>query len=121
MTRRTGLSAADVTSEAEFQASVLELAHFYGWHVQVHGNERYSNPGWPDVTLCRGDRLMFWELKVEDPKKGKATPAQTAWLNDLAKVSRTNPGIHAALFRPSDMPRIRELLDATQLRMEAVG
>ena len=100
-------SAADVVTEREFQANVAEMATNFGWTLQHHWSERHSRAGWPDLTLCRGERLMFWELKQENRKP---TPAQEEWLAKLALVAETNPGIHVACFRPSDMPRIRELL-----------
>ena len=117
MTARTGLSAADVTSEAEFQASVIETARALGWRVYHTHDSRRSDLGYPDLTLVRSGVCLFMELKREDRTKAKESPEQTAWRLELDDV----PGIQAYLFRPSDMPRIRELLDATQLRMEAVG
>lgn len=103
----TTLRAADVTSEADFQATVIEMAHALGWRVYHTYRSTRSTPGFPDLVLVRGDRLLFLELKSE---KGKLTTTQMDWLHDLYAVSKTNLGIHAAYFRPSDMPTIRELL-----------
>ena len=67
----------------------------------------HSAAGWPDLTLCRGARLLFLELKTQ---KGKLSFAQREWLDDLETVAMSNPGVEAHCFRPSDMPTIRELL-----------
>ena len=107
MTATRTIRAADIITEREFQATVAIIATNFGWTLQHHWSERHSRAGWPDLTLCRGHRLMFWELKRED---GKPTPAQEQWLTKLAEIAKTNPGIHVACFRPSDMPEIRELL-----------
>ena len=48
------------------------------------------------------------DASKEFAEKGKLTEAQLDWL--LALRSSFSVNVHAALFRPSDMPRIRELL-----------
>jgi len=83
-------TAADVWTEKEFQATVLELARLMGWHAQTHWSERHSAAGWPDLTLCRGARLLFLELKTQ---KGKLSFAQREWLDDLETVAMSNPGV----------------------------
>lgn len=73
--------------EAEFQASVIKLAHLQGW-IEYHDyDSRRSTAGFPDLTLLRvtGDRaeLLFAELKRvgETP-----TAAQRRWLGGLQLV-----------------------------------
>ena len=111
----TALSAADVVSEAEFQATVIEMARALGWRVHAERtgaskSGRWStpvqgNPGWPDLCLVRERVLLFMELKRESTR-AQLTTEQKFWLMHLNMV----PGVTAALFRPSDMPTIRELL-----------
>ena len=105
---RTGLRAADVVSECEFMANVKQLARFFGWRVFHNFDARRSDPGFPDLICVRDGHLLFMELKTE---KGKATPEQDAWLRELRNVAIfAGQGVRAGLFRPSDMPRIREML-----------
>ena len=99
-------SAADVVSEKEFMANVKELARFFGWRVFHNFDARRSDPGFPDLICVRNGRLIAMELKREDHTRAKQTPDQALWLVDLNAVL----GVKAYLFRPSDMPRIRELL-----------
>lgn len=90
-------------SEAELSDCVVQTARLFGWRVclvrparTVHG---WRTPfgadgvGWPDLTMVRGDRLLFAELKAA---KGKLTPEQVAWLDVLANVGTT------VVWRPSD-------------------
>ena len=105
MVARTRLSAADVVTEREFQATVIEMARAFGWRVYHTHDSRRSDPGFPDLTMARKGRILFMELKAE---KGKPTEAQLDWL--LALRSSFSVNVHVALYRPSDMPRIVELL-----------
>ncbi len=67
-------------SEKEFQARVVALAKSKGWRCYHTFDSRRSDEGYPDLTMVRGERLIFAELKV---KGRKLTKAQIAWLNDL--------------------------------------
>jgi hypothetical protein len=49
--------------------------------------------GWPDLTLVRGDRLIFAELKSTE---GKLTDDQVEWLTMLGNVGTV------AIWRPCD-------------------
>ena len=96
--------------EADWQAFVLRLATAAGWHsyappragVRALGTVRTTTPGYPDLTLCRGPRLVFAELKSE---MGRVTPEQQAWLDRLEAA-----GAEVYLWRPSDLPAVRETL-----------
>ena len=103
----TALRAADVVTEAEFQETVVEMARALKWRVYHTHDSRRSDPGFPDLVLVRNGQLRFMELKRE---KGKLTPAQAEWLSAFSWVAAHNEGIHAGMFRPSDMERIKELL-----------
>ena len=73
-----------VVTEKQFQATVIELAKVLKWKCYHTHDSRRSEPGFPDLALCRGDRLLFAELKRDGG--GKLTPAQTEWLSALAQV-----------------------------------
>ncbi|HYE20941.1 MAG TPA: hypothetical protein VEA69_21020 [Tepidisphaeraceae bacterium] len=95
--------AADL-SEKDFQADVIRFAKANGWRVYHTFTSKRSEPGYPDLTLVRGSRLIFAELKTES---GKATAEQSEWL-DAIRAAR----VPAYLWRPSDWPAIREALAA---------
>jgi hypothetical protein len=97
--------------ERDWQATVVDLAKRRGWRwyappkagVRANGSVRLVPAGFPDLTLCRGDRLVFAELKRET---GKTTPAQDEWLAALAAV----PGASCFVWRPSDLDHVRTVL-----------
>ena len=83
-------------SEADLSDAVVQLAHLFGWRVLLvrpartaHG---WKTPfgadgvGWPDLTLIRGDRLIFAELKS---RRGRLTDDQRVWLDVLSAVGET--------------------------------
>lgn len=90
------------TSEAAFQATILELAHLQGWQTHHEYDSRRSSPGYPDLVLMRPPVILFRELKKET---GHVTKAQQRWLDDLEAC-----GLDAAVWRPRDWPQIVELL-----------
>src|SRR5262245_30603180 len=92
-----------LVSEADFQAAVLDLARLRGWRCYHTHDSRRSAAGYPDLTLVRGRRLLFVELKR---RGGRPTPAQAAWLADLAAV----PGVEVHLWRPADWPAVESTL-----------
>lgn len=94
--------AASLT-EAEFQGWLITTAQVLGWRAFHPYDSRRSEAGFPDVTLVRGDRLLFVELKS---MKGKVTAAQQEWLDALDQV----PGVDAYVWRPVDMDLILEVL-----------
>jgi VRR-NUC domain-containing protein len=81
------------------QATIIELAHMYGWRVAHFksvlvtgkGNRPYyatpvsaDGVGFPDLVLCRPqDRVMFVEVKGDGDK---LRPEQEQWLDDLRSV-----------------------------------
>ncbi len=50
--------------ESDFQRQVVDLAKLRGWAVWWTWNSLHSPPGWPDLAMARGGRLVFAELKV---------------------------------------------------------
>ena len=99
------------TSEAVFQAQVIELARLNGWRL-CHFRPALSAKGWrtpmagdvgfPDLVLLKGDKLIVAELKSES---GKLGPGQVEWLAAFASAWVTT-----AVWRPSDMPLIASIL-----------
>ena len=92
-------------TEKNFQAHIEKQAKIHGWlYYHTHRSDR-SVKGFPDLVLVRDDRLMFWELKI-DEKRSKVTPAQQQWLDALAAT-----GVETAVYRPSDIEEMLEKLE----------
>jgi hypothetical protein len=101
------------TPEREFTAAVLDLAGACGW-LRWHplplrtargwATGTQGDRGWPDVAAVRGGRLVVAELKAAD---GRLTYEQMAWLAELRKVGG---GVEVYEWRPSDWPRVVEVL-----------
>ena len=89
-------------TEREFEAAVVELAKLNGWKVFHPFDSRRSEPGWPDLTLVRGQRLVVAELKSE---RGKLSAAQTDWTHALLFA-----GVDIRVWRPRDWPEIERTL-----------
>lgn len=96
------LVLASIT-ERDFQQQVVTLARVCGWRVYYTTDSRRSPFGFPDLCMVRPPRLIFAELKTE---RGKLTPQQIEWLDDLHRV----PGIEVFQWRPSDFDWIEETL-----------
>jgi hypothetical protein len=52
----------------------------HGWRTAVSAD----GVGWPDLTLVRGEQLIFAELKSD---RGRLTDQQQVWLEVLGKVA----------------------------------
>lgn len=101
-------------SESVFQRRVTELAEQHGWewmHVgrvgkyAPNGAKGTLGIGWPDLTLLRGDTLVFAELKAQ-----KAPPPTVSQQLVLARLGETGAGVF--VWRPSDWPLILDVLTA---------
>jgi len=101
-------------TEAQFQQQVIDLAHIYGWAV-AHFRPAWSRDGkrcmtavqadgsgWPDLTLVKGKRLIFAEVKSD---KGHLSPEQYEWLERLKQT-----GNEVYLWMPENWDNIQELL-----------
>ena len=86
-------------SEKKLQAYVVGIAQRYGWMIYHTYDSRRSNPGWPDLVLCRPPRLAIIELKTD---VGRISKDQMNWLIQLNQC----PGVEVAVIRPSDMVAI---------------
>ena len=62
-----------------------------------------GDPGYPDVTAVKGHRLVYAELKTE---KGKVTPTQEQWLEELATAHR-----EVYVVRPSTLDTFYAVLN----------
>jgi len=91
----------DTITERAWQAKVVELARWLGWAAYHTHDSRRSEPGFPDLVLVRGDRLLFVELKSA---RGRITPAQQAWLDRLAPCAEVH------VWRPDDWPSVQRCL-----------
>lgn len=80
-------------------AQVIELAHLYRWKTYHTFDSRRSASGYPDLTLVRGDRIVYAELKSA---KGRLTPEQKEWLDALGAVL----GVESYCWRPDDWDKI---------------
>jgi len=120
-------------SEAEFQATVLDLAQSLGWYCHhEYGSQRaprgrnmrqITNKGFPDLVLAKNSITIYAELKTE---KGKVDKNQWEWLYLLTGLKKgqtvcqkrstegvtvSNSGIHittghtviGAVWRPRDL------------------
>ena len=102
-------------TEADLQKAVIDVAHLFGWlvaHFRTAQTPRgnYVTPvqgdgkGYPDLTLVKGERLIFAELKSD---KGRLSPEQVKWQTAL---SWTPAEVY--VWRPSDLEHIAKVLRA---------
>lgn len=94
-------------TEAQWQATVVEMARHYGYRVYHTFDSRRSTAGYPDLTIVGTSpkgrpRCIFAELKSE---RGKLSAAQEEWL-DLLKQS----GQEVYVWRPSQWDEIEKAL-----------
>lgn len=128
---------AESQSEDDFQRNVVAYAEKRDWLVYHTHNSKRSDPGFPDLVLVRGGRIVFAELKREIPedappsfvRKCSPTPDQERWLDELHTVTNGIASLlidhrqgaayaaHLAqtmfaayLWRPSDWPEIETVL-----------
>jgi hypothetical protein len=101
-------------SEKDLQRAVLELAALLGWRAYHTHDSRRSHRGFPDLTLVRGDRLVFAELKSA---AGRMRPEQDEWLEALGHV----PGVEAYCWRPGDLEAAAAVLSARTAATSAAG
>ncbi len=90
-------------TEADFLRQVRNLARIFGWATYHPFLSKWSEKGWPDLTLIRPPRIVLAELKAE---KGRVSEEQRRWLGMLGAC----PGVETFLWRPSDLERVAEIL-----------
>lgn len=109
-------TALETLSEALFMGQVTDLATRRGWrwlHIEpgLTDRGRYRTPvkgslgpGWPDLILIRGQRIIAAELKSQ---KGKPpTPKQA---DVLATIEATGMA-ETYVWKPSDWDEIEVIL-----------
>ncbi len=100
---RYGLNGRLTLTERDFQRQVLDLAGILGWTIYHPMLSKWSERGWPDLSMVRPPRFIVAELKRET---GKTSPDQDRWLEMLGSC----PGIEVYLWRPSDIETIAAVL-----------
>jgi len=90
------------------------MADLRSWRHYHTLRSKGSDPGFPDLVLVRGDRLIFAELKTD---RGRLSADQVVWLDDLDGVStgrrrrRTGyPVPEVYVWQPADRELIRAVL-----------
>lgn len=93
-------------TEAELQDAICEMATRLGWRWNHTPDSRRSNPGLPDLILIHPEHGVLWlELKVQDPRKGRVRKEQRVWLDTLRTA-----GQQAWVIRPADLDFVEQLL-----------
>ena len=96
------LTVAHLVDEKGFMQAVKDVARARGWLVYHNFDARRSDPGFPDLLMVRGDRIVAMECKT---MRGKVTAAQEAWLKALSDAGAT-----AMVVRPDMWDQIHEVL-----------
>ena len=81
---------------------VIQLAKTLHWRVYHPGLSKWSERGWPDLAMVRGNRLILSELKSD---KGKLTDAQEEWIEALGETYA-----EVYVWRPTDWDAILKTL-----------
>jgi len=115
---RDALSIA--VTEKQFLEAVVDLAHLQGWLVHHVLEQRHYarriGPGFPDLVMVRGARVVFAELKVG---KNRLTEDQRRWavrLGGAANVINVRchidpeVGVSYHEWRPEDWDKIADCL-----------
>ena len=90
--------------EKYFSQQVVDLAKILNWKVYRCWLSIHSPAGFPDLTMCRGERLIFAELKSDS---GKVSLKQEEWL-DALKITKAE----VYVWYPGDFDQIAEILQA---------
>jgi VRR-NUC domain-containing protein len=103
-----------VQTERQFERAIVEYAQLNGWMTWHAYDSRRSTPGWPDLAMARGGRLVLAELKTE---KGRVSRDQQAWLDALGiqdeyarRFLAGQSRLQVFLWRPSDWPEVEWVL-----------
>lgn len=93
-------------TEKEWLEQVRSWARQGGWLAYHPHRSAFSEPGWPDLVLCKPPEIIFAELKTE---KGKLTVRQQEWIEALSNCA-TNDLVRVCVWRPSDADAVRTVL-----------
>lgn len=100
--------------ENRFVDKVREIARAYGWRTYHTRDSRGSEPGFPDLVLCRPPDL--WIVEGKRDRKQRPTDEQQAWLDDLALC-----GVRVAVWTPDDWETIVDLICRRRVRRPIPG
>ena len=89
--------------EEQWLQRTREVASDLGWLTYHTRDSRKSDPGFPDLVLVRGERIVMAELKLDGKKP---TAVQQAWLDALARAA----SIEVYVWRPSDEDEVLAVL-----------
>lgn len=80
-----------------------------GWSLIYHTHDsRRSAPGFPDLVMTNGRRVIFAEIKKEG---GQPTAEQAIWLEALQSVERfAGSRVEAYLWHPADEDAVLKVL-----------
>ena len=94
---------AEAETEEHFMQRIIDLARQLNWLVYHTRSSKGSEPGFPDLVLLKGRKLVTWEVKRE---RKYATTAQMGWL-----LAFHQAGAEALAVHPSDWNYIRRTLE----------
>ena len=101
----TMMDAAALVPEKAFTLHVMQYAGVVGWKVMhISDSRRSYSKGWPDLTLVRGHRIVFAELKKVG---GKLEREQARWRDALLNIGRP---VEWYLWTAADWDEIEEVL-----------
>lgn len=89
-------------TEKEFQQQILELAKLCGWLTYHTYDSRRCTPGFPDLVMIKGKRLVVAELKVGN---NKLTSEQERWITAFL-IS----GVESYIWKPEHWEEIEQVL-----------
>lgn len=98
-------------NEKQLQSSIVALCKLRQCEVYHSFLSVKSQPGFPDLVICRPGLLLFREIKTD---RGKVSAAQEKWLTLLRAA-----GADAAVWREADLLNgriMRELAPAWQAK-----
>lgn len=103
--KRTARAAPGALAETEagWLEYVRDYARLHRWLTFHPLRSDGSEPGWPDLALCRPPVLALAELKREG---GELEPDQEVWRDALERCTR----LEYHLWRPPDRPAVHEVL-----------
>ena len=103
MTTPTRIPAWQLWTEKQWLEEVRKMAHMLGWITYHPHQSMRSEPGFPDLVLCR-ERVLFVELKRHSPL-AKLSLHQQLWRDRLLEA-----GAEHYVWRPGDADQIIRIL-----------
>ncbi len=92
-------SKIPLITEKEFLGRVRDLAKICHWRFYHPFLSKWSECGYPDITLVRPPRIIYAEIKREN---GELSPSQVEW----AELLKACPGVEYYCWKPSQWDEI---------------